>query len=214
MKYLVMCRFIPGFLCYKCALDASKLKPPKPCNHRPLTRSFVATYNTNEIAYAFKLGYQFHFFELAIFHTTEKILTRFTTALIFELLRHCDYPLDCTEDGQKEQYLQSLNSELKFEEHLGKILNIQNVLPNAQLRDVKKRLLNSFLGYFSLNLKKHVQTKFVTEYSTLASQINQGNVSSFCDFGRAIQVMKKAPFRKRRGNLKGNVMVSFYKMYF
>ena len=138
-----------GTLCYRCAVQRSTGKILKQCRHGPKSRSWISTYSTVDIAHPAKLNYQFEYFEIALFEEAERLLERFVTLLVFEKLRHCEYPQKDMSDEEKEEYLGSLNAAMRFGDILGgKELTIQNVQPNAQLKLMAKKALNSFLGFF------------------------------------------------------------------
>lgn len=200
-----------GTLCLRCAINASKKGTGgyTKCRHNEQSRSFTSTYSSIEIAYAAGLGYTFHFFELAIFERSEKLLKLFTLALIYEQMLVSPYPVQCESVAKKQLHLDCINNSLKFEEHLGKKLTLSNVKPNAGLNKLRKLILNSFIGYFNLDLHEATNTSFVSNYTELAKKINAGNVKDIESFGDIIQITTEAnKHNMGRSQLKTNVMVS------
>lgn len=199
-----------GVLCLRCALDAMQKKAYKRCQHKEKARSFTSTYSTIDIIYGARLGYKFHFFEIAMFQKSEKLLQKFTLSLLFEKFLVCDYPEQCgASHKEKQQYLDTINNDLKFKEHLGKTLTVEIVHPNSRMKKLRKSILNCFLGYFNLNLDERTETLFLNSYRELARQINAGHVSNVVSFGDVVEVTKaRRKCDTPSGQLKTNVMVS------
>ncbi len=135
-----------GILCWRCAVAASKGKPKKKCQHK--IRGFTATFSCVDLAYAKRLNYEIHFFEVAIFEKAEKLLEPFITSLMLERLRHTDYPKNGMSEVEKQIHLDVINQEMRFEDILGagNKLTLQNVKPDPILRKVIKQKTNAFIG--------------------------------------------------------------------
>lgn len=200
--------FFSGFLCFRCAQLAAAGKEYKRCTHRKFARSWISTFSTAEIIYSQKLGYTFYFHQVVIFERSEMLLRSFVTALEFQKLLFTDYPQGCDEVQARQAYLNSLNERYDFERLISRTLTTENVTPNAQMRDVRKFHVNSFLGAFNLRLNQETETRFVTEYAQLVKEVSSGRVKNIEDYGNAVQVTKLLPKgHSSRGRLKTNVMV-------
>ena len=65
-----------------------------------------------------------------------------------------------------------------------------------------------FAGYFSLNLEKMTDTRFVSEYEDLARLVNSKQIKSLEDYGNCMRVTTERA--GKRSSLKGNVIIGTF----
>jgi hypothetical protein len=111
------------------------------------TISLPTNFLSVDLVHAKKLNYSIVFYELCVFEKAGQILQRYLAMLSFEKIRRSDFPPDCITEAEKQEFLDRVNSEMRFEELLaGEKLTLDNMQPNKNLKEVAKRSQNAFIG--------------------------------------------------------------------
>ena len=165
-----------GTLCYACAKavlapDWQAKDPIYKCLHSDLERSFDGSYTSSELAYAFSLGYKFHFFELIVYHEFTQILKPFLSLLGFHKLKHCQFPSHVKSEEQKADYCKDINTRMDFKNVIKQELSPEMITPNEEQRSFYKACLNYFLGSFGTNVEKYHSVAFVDCYEDLIRHV-------------------------------------------
>lgn len=147
-------------LCRSCALRAQK----SICKHKANARALTDVWTSAELCFAQTLGYKIlSYYELMLYKEKGPILKKFTTLLAFHKIRHAGLPptVDPESPEELERYCSKINSEMQFEETVGKRLRPVDLRPSKLGRLFFKRGLNVWLGHFSTNLEARTETKFI-----------------------------------------------------
>jgi hypothetical protein len=136
------------------------------CQHNAADRQLTATWCTEEVHLAMRLGYQvqsisevWHWKKWSQYDKTrgEKGLFGEYIDLFFKLKEESSgFPDYCRTDQEKHQYVQAVY------EHEGVLLNIENMHPNPGYRTIAKLCLNSFWGKFSQRNRMR-QTEYIED---------------------------------------------------
>jgi hypothetical protein len=155
-------------LCRTCA----ETKQQQPCQHGPQERALVDVWTTPELAFAIStLGYKLlDCFELMLYKEKSPFLEKFTTLLAFEKIRHAELPNGVCPDNPEhlQAYCDQLNTEMLFQQRIGKELQPRHLQPSKLLRGFYKKSLNNWIGMFSCNLERRTETKFIDDVDQLA----------------------------------------------
>lgn len=189
-------------LCRTCSQKTPQFEGSTYCNHSKLERSFVGTYTSQELAYGKSLGYEYDFFELAVYPKSGFFLAKFLTLLGFYKLRHCDLPAN-----DQATYCKDLNARMRFKEILGFELEPEMISPNPRMREVYKTFLNHFLGTFGVNEEKMVDVQFLENYEQLLVHMKNDRIIDLEPMTEAILRVTLA--KKHIGNSRtSNVSIS------
>lgn len=160
-------------LCRSCALALNQ----DGCNHTPAERHIDDIWTTQELCFAIvALGYKpVAFFEFMLYSESGPVLQKFTSLLGFHKLKFSNFPPNVNAQNPKElqDYCSSLNTDMCFQDNIGKQLLLSDICPNSSMRSYYKSSLVKWLGVFSTNLSKRVVTKFLTDVRSLHYYANK-----------------------------------------
>jgi hypothetical protein len=203
---------IVNTLCRTCSEESSQFEGMTICSHSKMQRSFDGVYTSQELAYGKSLGYNYEFYEMAVYYEQGFFLSKFLTLLGYYKLRHCEYPDSVGKsESERADYCKQLSAKMQFQEHLGYELTPGQIKPDKKLREVYKIFLNSFLGSFGANQTKNVTVKFLESHKQLQSYLEDEKVTIMdIDYmsESMVRVTKRADPLKLKPSRTSNVSVA------
>lgn len=164
-----------GTLCRTCA---EQMEQVKKCTHSYSEKYFEGTWTSQELCYAYFLGYRFYYYQIMAYSETTSILQPFLSLLAYQKLRHCHYPSHVQSEEEKKDYCKDISEKMKFKDIIKKQLTPDMVYPNPEQRNFYKASLNSFLGSFGVNVEKLCSVNFVTSHDRFMEKLATGRIKA------------------------------------